>query len=249
MKKEEVRSMKYEVGKKQQTGRIPPSFDGGLTLLELILALTIFSIVILSGTVMSLSAARMGGPASEENRLWNELRYVFRDMEVNLQDGDPTTLAVDRSVPNQVTLTVRKFDNTPSDPSDDKWVTYTCDYAAGGLTITRSIMQGGTTISTVTLTNDGTLLPYSVLKDFDGNSDIDDNDRTHLETCLSSGTDPSSASDSSCVQVSSNLVLSMTPNKRIIMASFQAQRSMPDGKTVAIPGTTKSIFLRPSGGT
>ena len=62
--------------------------QSGLTLLELILALTILSIILLAGTSLGLDAMRFTGRVAEEVRLQKlVVQYVVRHMELNLRDG------------------------------------------------------------------------------------------------------------------------------------------------------------------
>lgn len=56
----------------------------GLTLLELILAMTILSGIVLAFSALNTSAARLSVSSNEEIRLQNELQYVVRDIELNI---------------------------------------------------------------------------------------------------------------------------------------------------------------------
>lgn len=56
----------------------------GLTLLELILALTMLSIILVASGSLNLFVLRAANLNAEETKLQNELEYVFKDMEIHL---------------------------------------------------------------------------------------------------------------------------------------------------------------------
>jgi len=59
----------------------------GLTLLELILALTMLSIILVASGSMNLFVLRAANFTAEESRLQNQLEYVLKDMDVYLTDS------------------------------------------------------------------------------------------------------------------------------------------------------------------
>lgn len=64
----------------------------GLTLLELILALTILSVVVLASSNLNLSAIRLTDLVARDTQVQNELQYVLRDLKLHLMGShDPIT--------------------------------------------------------------------------------------------------------------------------------------------------------------
>jgi prepilin-type N-terminal cleavage/methylation domain-containing protein len=72
---------------KQGQGARGKGQEKGLTLLELILALTMLSIILVASGSLNLFVLRAASFNAEETRLQNELEYVFKDMEVYLTDS------------------------------------------------------------------------------------------------------------------------------------------------------------------
>jgi Tfp pilus assembly protein PilX len=72
-------------------GRV--SKQKGLTLFELILALTMISVILFTTTTLNVAAARFTSNMSEEVRLHNQIHYVLRDIELNIRAGSNPTLS------------------------------------------------------------------------------------------------------------------------------------------------------------
>lgn len=59
----------------------------GLTLLELILALTMLSIILVASGSLNLFVLRAANLTAEETRLQNQLEYVFKDMNIHMTES------------------------------------------------------------------------------------------------------------------------------------------------------------------
>jgi prepilin-type N-terminal cleavage/methylation domain-containing protein len=59
----------------------------GLTLLELILAMTMLSIILLASGSMNVFVMRAANLNAQEARLQNELEYILRDMEMHVTES------------------------------------------------------------------------------------------------------------------------------------------------------------------
>lgn len=67
----------------------------GLTLLELILALTMLSIILVASGSLNIFLIRAANLNAEEVKLQNHLEYVFKDLEVHLLESRPPKLESD----------------------------------------------------------------------------------------------------------------------------------------------------------
>lgn len=109
----------------------------GLTLLELVLALTIILIIVSAISVLSSSAARLTTNLGEGIRLQNELEYVLRDIELNIKSGkNPTVTSNPCPVSNPCLLTVTVTDANGNSSN------YTYTYNPVSKTISRTIANG-----------------------------------------------------------------------------------------------------------
>ncbi|MBI3999971.1 MAG: prepilin-type N-terminal cleavage/methylation domain-containing protein [Candidatus Omnitrophica bacterium] len=119
--------------------------EKGLTLLELILALTILSFILFASSSLGLSAIRLLDVfVSEEIRLQNELRYVIRYLEKDLRGGREPDV---RDCAPNADCTIRVT------AADDSVIEYRYTRQTGGMV--RSIIGGNAS----DVISSGTLVP------------------------------------------------------------------------------------------
>lgn len=98
----------------------------GLTLLELILAMTMLSIFVLASTSLNFFALRAANFNAEETRLQNQLEYVLQDMQKYLPKSRrplATEGQIWQSLPTGEMLTVTD-ENDPSITADNVLISY-----------------------------------------------------------------------------------------------------------------------------
>ena len=82
----------------------------GLTLLELILALTMLSIILVASGSMNLFVLRAANLTAEETRLQNQLEYVFKDMDVHMSESSLDKAANDANCSSGNCLILKNAD-------------------------------------------------------------------------------------------------------------------------------------------
>ena len=122
--------MKNRLGKKEDRA--------GLSLLELVLAMTMIGIVILAGTHLDLAAARMSGSLYGDIAVQNDLLYLVRTVEHDLLDADAVVI---QTAPS------------PADP------TYTLKLTIGGQDVFYTISANAVAPFPVTIKKKTTVAP------------------------------------------------------------------------------------------
>ncbi|MBI1977905.1 MAG: prepilin-type N-terminal cleavage/methylation domain-containing protein [Candidatus Omnitrophica bacterium] len=124
----------------------------GLTLLELILALTMLSMIFLAATTLNVSSVRLTAAVGDEVRLQNELQYVLRDIENNIVSGkNPVTTGVPNCPSGAQCLQV-------TDPDENR-ILYIYKPTPAPSTISRVIVPAGGGNSTTQILSQGVLIP------------------------------------------------------------------------------------------
>jgi prepilin-type N-terminal cleavage/methylation domain-containing protein len=228
--------------------------ERGLTLLELILALAMVGVVILSTSVLYLSSMRTAISANTESGLQRELDYVFRDMELHLRsavgNGGALGPPSDPNYPDSPMLS-RDFNvlwlgaRNGNDPPQEIWYGY---YTDGSRKLERWICPHRPddwkqceikTIST------GVLYPYARGgADLNGDGIVASEEQTKFNNCMGTLT------KASCEDSGVFPVFEISGEKKVIWISLRAGTKVfgrPQdsftGKYLITPGMTKAVYL------
>ena len=107
----------------------------GFTLMELILAMTILSIVLVAASSLAVSGLRFTKSNTSDIHWQNELQYILRDMERHLRAGkDPQIERCDTSDPNEGPVCAMSVGTLSGDS-----ITYRYNPVVGQQTLTREM--------------------------------------------------------------------------------------------------------------
>lgn len=228
----------------------------GLTLLELVLAMALISVIGLAGGTLLLSSMKTTMVAQSDNRMQNELLYVFRDMEKNLQDTRVNALLDwnDELSPAFVrkgsaiwigTVNFREPVNEevwygyyPSGGVLERWI---CPKQASGK-IDYGASSGDCSITTISR---GVLAPYAEA-DLNADGVVDANEKSARDTCLADPLISANCENNASYRIYP--VFKVSSDKKQILISFKGvtQGALGGKKNLSTAGMTKAIYLQAS---
>jgi Tfp pilus assembly protein PilV len=207
---DEEKKMKIKTSKKifstlpLQTAQV--RCNSGLSLLELVLAMTVLSFVMLGGAAMEVPAAKMAQNISDEIKFSNKVEYVMRHIEMNAANAQkdsvgPTEIVTINDIGTNLTdinrvLTVRDTSVTPNRIIKYEYICQSTDSTETGLLLNCDITNSlkfqildatsGVPIQDwLTLSADkSALLPYVPLIDYGASTVVDQCDQAIRQVCF-----------------------------------------------------------------
>lgn len=240
--------------------------ERGLTLLELILALSMVGVVLLASSVLYLSSMRTTISANTDVQLQKELNYVFRDMELELRntqtgtdlvsfaaggpggilsgDKSPKVLPCTWQSSTGICLVVRTEEGSLASPVK-KQIAY--GYFPNSKKLSRWIctLNNLNVCSSMDygVLSESVLSPYA-LGGADLNNDkvVSEDEQLAFDNCMTA----LDAQASVCALISRKPLFELSNNGKIIYVSFQGKTKLygpGTGKNLQTSGMTKAINI------